>query len=1039
MYLLSFLASLLLFAQAADPGPVSFSKQEEPTANEKSAASATEGSALLVLFQEGLPKEGYALTIAGKSYRTDADGVIRLRLPAGSYTFQSPDLESPGSFTLAPGEETEVLINLLPPSQFRSEAKTPETTSTLPSLREARGNEIVLQIYSEETKAPLTSASVVVSGFADSLSTNSKGEIRLQLPEGNYVFSILDEKHETQFITDAVGPTGLAKLRNKPIFLKRSVSDLEEFVVLAPKVKGSVSALVEVRKNSAAVAEVLGSEQMAKQGDSDAGASLRRVTGLSLVGGKYVYVRGLGERYSAVTLNGSSLPSPDPSRRVIPLDIFPTSVLESVVVQKSFSPPQPGEFGGGLIQLQTKSLPDKTFLRVSTGATLEGQVDQILYQGGSTDWLGIDDGTRALPDAIRSALASGKKLNENNPPLFTNGFSTEELDSLGRSLPLTYNTTNGQRTNLPSLSLSGGTRANWHDLSFGVSASGSHSTGLEQTEKKSFRYDADSPTNLTLNESSIAKVSEREVKSSGTLDLGASNKNHGAQVSLLLVRHSTDEAEIRDSTRTSDSVSSRRITNLEWVERELFTKQISANHQWSTVFAKPLQLRWRLSESIAQRSAPDAKQYVYEERLPGIFTLGRDNNGNRRIYSELKDQSQEIGGELRQDFSLTEKIQWGLYAGATVLQRDRAADVWRLHMRLRNPNIDLTGEPNSILGQIGADGFQLTNLTESADSMSAEQTIRSFYVGTELQLPSWVWSSGFRQEKGRQEVKTFYYFDRQSPTSKAGLETLDLLPAHSLTWKPSDAVRARIAYSETTARPEFRELSTVPFIDNESGYETVGYDKLRGTVIKNYDHRWEFYPSPEESFSIGVFHKEFSFPIEEVFEPSPNLRKTFRNVDLAKNSGLELDGRLDLRRISRFLRRWSVLGNVSLIRSRVVLGEEARGQQTSENRPLQGQSPWVINAQAQYDRPQQGSAFGLVYNVVGPRITEVGTNFRPDIYEQPFHQLDFVGSQKFAKNYAVNFRAKNLLDPEARSLQGEKLVRTQKKGRSFHVSLSASF
>lgn len=1039
MFLILILGSLLFSASAAEPAPVSSSKREEAVTTEISEKTAAEGSAILVFFQSGLPKEGYPLTIAGTTYITDENGVIRLRLPAGSYDFSSQDLDGTGSFTLAPGEETEVLVNLLPPSRFQSEAKTPETSQKLESLKESKGREIVLRVFSEDTRAPLPSATLVVSGFSDSLNADEKGEIHLRLPDGTYVFSILDEKYETHFLTDTVGPTGLAQWQNKPFYLKRSVSDLEEFLVLAPKVKGSVSALVEVRKNSAAVAEVLGSEQMAKQGDSDAGASLRRVTGLTLVGGKYVYVRGLGERYSAVTLNGSSLPSPDPSRRVIPLDIFPTSVLESVVVQKSFSPSQPGEFGGGLIQLQTKSLPEKPFLRMSAGASLEGQVDQIIYQGSSTDWLGVDDGIRQLPAPIRNALESGKKLNENNPPLFTDGFSPDELDALGRSLPLTYNTRRGKRTNIPSLSLSGGTRANWRDFSFGLSASGSHSTGLEQTEKSSYRYDADSPSNLTLTESSTAIVSEREIKSSGTLDLGASNKDHGLQLSLLMVRHSTDESEIRESWRTSDSVNSRRITNLEWVERELFTKQLAGNHQWRHFLAEPIQFRWRVSESIAQRNAPDSKQYVYEERVPAVFTLGRDNNGNRRIFSDLKDQSREFGGELRQDFSLSEKTKIGLYAGGTFLARERNADVWRLHMRLRNSSLDLAGDPDSILGQIGSTGFQLTNLTESADSMSAEQSTTSVYVGADLQLPNWVWSSGFRRESGLQEVKTFYYFDRQNPTSRAGLETRDILPSHSLTWKPNDRVRGRIAYSETTARPEFRELSTVPFIDNESGYETVGYDKLRGTVIKNYDHRWEFYPTPEESVSFGVFHKDFSFPIEEVFEPSPNLRKTFRNVDQAKSSGLEFDARMDLRRISRFLRRWSILGNVSLIRSRVTLGEEAKGQQTSENRPLQGQSPWVINAQAQYDRPQQGSSFGLVYNVVGPRITEVGTNFRPDIYEQPFHQVDFVGGQKFAKIYAVNFRAKNLLDPEAKSLQGGKLVRSQRKGRSFYVSLSASF
>lgn len=1005
------------------------------------ASPLQKGRGLVFVFEKGNPKEGVLVTISGKPYQSDSSGVIRLELPAGSYQLQPEGFEGGAEFQIVAAEETEVILNLLPPNQMNAESKNPEAFSAQKSIREEAGATVKLVAYAADSKKPINGATLLVSGYGDSISSNANGEFLLKLPAGNFGFTILHSNFETETKEMAVSPSG--ELNSSPVlYLKPAVSSLEEFVVLAPKIKGSVSALIEVRKNSSAVADVLGSEQMAKQGDSDAGSSLRRVTGLTLVGGKYVYVRGLGERYTTVTLNGSTLPSPEPARRVIPLDLFPTSVLESVLVQKSFSPNLPGEFGGGLIQLQTRSLPDQAFFKASLSTALEANVRRITYQGGSTDWMGIDDGTRALPEGIRSALKSGKKLNENNPPFFTDGFSAEELTQLGRSLKVRYNTNEGSGTSLPGLALSGGGKVSAGPLTIGALASGSHSSSFETGSKESYRYDAESAGRLTLFESTNAEYAEREVKSSGTLDIGVETAaNHSLHGNLLLVRHSTDETQIKNSSRTGDSVASRRITELEWVERQLFTKQISGKHLLGFGGEHPLELQWRATESIARRDAPDTREYVYEERN-GAPSLVRDNNGNRRQWSELNDQAREFGAELNQAFSLGSLGQGKLLAGATLQRRERIADVWRLHMRIRDSNLDLTTPPDSIFGEanIAPGKIEITNLTESADSMSGEQQNTSFFGGGEWSpIKSLTFATGMRRESGRQLVKTFYYFDKENPTSIGGLETKDWLPAHSLTWKPSEQIRARLAYSETVARPEFRELSTVPFIDDETGYETVGYDKLRGTVIRNYDHRWEFYPTPEESASIGFFYKEFQFPIEEVFEPSPNLRKTFRNVEAARNAGIELDGRIDLRRITRFLRRWSLLGNLSLIRSRVELGEEARGQQTSAERPLQGQSPWVANIQVQYERPAQGRTLGLLYNVVGPRITEVGTNLRPDIYEQPFHQVDFVASQKFGRQLSLGLRAKNLLDPRAKATQGPNIVRTQKKGRSLHVTLSAAF
>ncbi|MGE0762729.1 MAG: TonB-dependent receptor [Bdellovibrionales bacterium] len=830
--------------------------------------------------------------------------------------------------------------------------------------------------------------------------------------------------------------------------LAQSVSiqqEVEEHIVLAPKIQGSIADLVELRRQSSSVAEVLASEQMARSGDSDAGSSLRRVTGLTLMNGKYIYVRGMGERYSAVTLNGSGLPSPEPARRVVPLDLFPTAILESVVVQKSFSAPLPGEFGGGLIQLRTKRLPQKRFFRAGVTQALTGNSKSLDAKGGSTDWMGVDDGTRAMPAPIRRALGSGRQLAENNPPFFNNGFSSEELVAMGRLLKNSYSVRAGEdQIQMPGLSLAGGAGHRVNGMQLGWASSLSYSRSGETTRKKSQRFNVGSGGRLARDEAAQAEVSENEVKAAASLDLGVEvASRHSLHLTGLMLRHSSEELAQKNIERENDSIRNLKRTTLDWVERQLLVAQLGAEHRSEKGEKPPWAADWRLQWAQAQRDQPDRREYTYQDRGQGLeFDLSP--NGNQRNWSELKDQAVEGG------FSLTHRHGLGsgelkLSAGAQMTQRERRSDTWRLHFRSRFPSgatPDLTRPIEEILApdEIRSDGFVLTNLSESADSYTAEQSQSAQFAEMDWKISEhWVWQTGLRHENSRQEVKTFYYFNQGQPTSRAGLTTDDWLPSHLLTWRLNEQWRARLAYSETVTRPEFRELSTAPFIDEESGYETVGNSQLQGTIIRSLDHRWEYYPSTDESISVGAFFKQFKAPIEEVFEPSPNLRKTYANAESATNLGLEFEARSALRRFSRNLRRFTVMANFALIESQVSLGPEAAGLQTSGERPLQGQSPWIANFQLQYDRPAFGTSFTVLYNALGPRITEVGTAGRPDVFEQTVHQVDLVANKKVDAALSIGFRAKNIFDPKILATQGGEVVREQKRGSAYVVSLTANY
>jgi TonB-dependent receptor len=809
-------------------------------------------------------------------------------------------------------------------------------------------------------------------------------------------------------------------------------TDIQEMTVAAPRIQNSVEALLEVRKQKNNVSDVLGQEAMSRTGDSDAAATLRRVTGLTLVNGKYVYVRGLGERYSSVLLNGSQVPSPEPTRRVVPLDLFPVSILESITVQKSFSPDRPAEFGGGLIELQTRSIPRKFTGQMSVGVNSENFQSSLGYVGGTKDHLGMDDGTRAMPSLIKKAFKSKKKIIISE----TDGLKMEEIVKMTKSLSNTYNVKDSGKEALPNIQFSLGNSKRIGQGRVGGFMGFIYSNGADVGERQSSTYNVGAGQKLERDDKSNITYAEREVQLGGAMDIGIDYRDtHEVKLTSILLRNSTNITQERVSEKSSDSFSSRKYTLLEWNERQLFFNQVSGEHKLDFITTK-----WRMNKSQANRDSPDSRE-VMRNFDGNAYVLETDVSGNRRIYSELEDRSQELGLDF--DLHLLDEGHKKVLVkiGATQNQKDRASDVYRLHLKnnfLPGRTPDLSQDSETIFSQRGEDAFILTNITDSADSFTGSQNLASYYGIIEVSpSESWTFAIGARNERSVQEVKTFKYYEPSLPTSEGRLEMNDTLPSYNLTWKMSKDERLRLAYGETIARPDFRELSTVSYIEDETGYDVIGNSSLEGTIIKNWDFRYERYFQDSDYYSFGVFYKDFTSPIEAVFEPGDKLVKTFMNAESAVNYGAEVEGRFSLRNLGRVFRRWSLASNLSIIQSKVAI-DGSQGNQTSDERPLQGQSPYVANIQLLYDRPQYKISSGLIYNVVGKRITEVGTNARPDIYEQPVHQLDFIYNQKF-DDWGYGLRARNLLDPVAMSTQGDEVVRSRQRGRSYVFNLSAFF
>jgi hypothetical protein len=994
-----------------------------------------EGRILIVAFRNGVPASGVAIEGSFGTFTTRGDGTVSKSLPAGKYKAHVPALNQSIEFSVQPDLETQVSLQLLEKKRGDVALSEPVAEGTATASAQPKV-ELELKIVSEKDGKPVEGASILAAGSEDVVQSGADGRAKIKVHGPNDGFSVFHSKFQTKTSTSAA-------LKNGTISMKEAVNELEEVVVLAPKMKGSLSALVEIRRQSSAVTDVLGAEQMSRAGDSDAAAALRRVTGLTMIDGKYVYVRGLGERYSGVQMNGFSVPSPEPARRVVPLDLFPTAILESVVVQKSYSPDLPGEFGGGLIQLQTKTLPEKFFFKGGVSTNIENSENRLSSAGGSTDWLGIDDGSRKLPGPIRDALSSGKKLFKKETGS-DQGVSEEELVALGKTLPTNYNTSRTNKQAMPNITVSSGDRFKLGATQLGMAGSLLYGQSVDSGEKVNRGFKVGSGTNLEKDYDAKSEYAEVETRVAGSADFGwALSKNHRVDFNTFLLRHTTDYAKQESKVSQDTPNTTMESTTLEWTERQLWTKNLKGKHNLLALFDRPVEVAWRAGRSDAKRDSPDRRDYAYN-RQAGYYSLRDGSGGNRRTYSYLTDKSEEVGLDITVPLSRTpDKLK--LKIGLNESRRERTADVFRLYF-LQNwaqggpAPVDMSSSPDELFKESNRRPgiFILQSLTDSGDSYAGRQSIHAQYAMLDYSpVKSWSFQAGARAERSRQSVKTYYYYDPNKPTAEARIDMNDVLPAYSAVWKPNDKWRSRLAYSETVARPDFRELSDVRFFDDEIGYIVTGNPELTGTVIKNFDHRWEYYFTSDEYLSLGGFYKKFKNPVEVVFEPAVNKTQTFENARSANNYGVEFEGRVGLRHATRFLRRWSVLYNYTWIQSKVEVAEG--GSHTSKSRPLQGQAPYSQNFQLQYDYPLWGFSATALYNVVGPRITEVGTNAVPDTYEQPAHELDFVASKIIAKSWNVGLKAKNLLNPVVESRQGGEVVRSYRRGITTGVSINAVF
>ncbi|MGJ8681331.1 TonB-dependent receptor domain-containing protein [Paraglaciecola sp.] len=845
---------------------------------------------------------------------------------------------------------------------------------------------------------------------------------------------------------------------------------LDEVVTTGTRLKGTATAVIEERKNQAFVADILGAEQISRTGDSDAASALRRVTGLTLVDGKFIYVRGLGERYSSTQLNGAAVPSPDPTRNVIPLDLFPSDIIESLSVQKSYSPSMPASFGGGNVDIRLKTIPADFIFNMSGSLAYntENSGDALGYNGGDKDWQGKDDGTRAVPASIQDRWDSKQFLDnlDQDVALTLLRDVNRDYDPLAESV--------GPDAGV-SFSVGNSTDVDDFRLGFLWTTSYDNETSVSEEYELQQADRVQESINIVRFFDEIS-VTENTVKWSNMLNLGVDyNRNHKIDYSLIVLNDTKDEiSEKFGNTENLNLAEGLRIRDVEveYEERSMYTNQIRGMHTFPKFnFAG---LDWKYSLGRSTRYAPgnvESRFVISDTNLDGIFasddsiSLNNAPTAARYSFQNLHDRLENYGYNFTYPTS-TKDWEMEFKFGGDFLTKTRTSDNRRFDINTRafNDGSLLAGNSFSTIlsDSVLSDPTNfssraiLRDTTIAGDDYVAAQKVDAFYVEADLFYQGkWRISGGARFEDFRQVVAPFdprtNQIDLPDEADRAQLafQEDDFYPALALTYIPDASQQFRFNIGQTVVRPDLREVSSSTYIDPLTDFPIQGTPGIKTTSIINYDLRWEWYREAGNNLSVGLFYKDMENPIESVQSPAqdgPPLIK-IANAESGELYGLEIEFLQDLAFVGQGV--WDNIflsGNLTLSDSEIELDRNNIVEQTGLSaavtnltRRLTGHSQYVANLQGGFDSDNGEHSLSVVYNVFGERILIPGIDGFDDSYEKPFHSLDTVYKYYPNFNTTITFKVQNLLDQQKEIEFEDVLLRSSTKGTKLSLSVKYDF
>lgn len=896
-------------------------------------------------------------------------------------------------------------------------------------------------VTEDETGEPLFGVTVALQGTGTGTITDFDGKFEIELEPGTYNLQISYISYETINITDVVVENGEVALFDN-IAMSSSVEQLEEVVVTADVIRSSEAALMTIKRKSANLIDGISSAKFKQIGDSDAADAVKRVTGVSVEGGKYVYVRGLGDRYTKTLLNNAEIPSLDPDRNSLQIDIFPTNLLNNMVVYKTAVAELPADFAGGLVNIETKDFPDEKILDISVGIGYNPDMhfnnQNLAHDGSSTDWLGFDNGVRSLPEGA----------NQSQIPSPVSGDSDEEVGRFVREFSPTLSA--DRQSVLPDFSLgfSAGNQITLKNSNkLGYIFSGTYKNSKVYYSQMEFgEYQNSVPSEVyELQDATTqnGELSEQNILLGGLAGIAYKTKKSKYKVNLLYLQNGVSRSAKFDIFNNSDALGQSGYDafsdNVEYEERGITNLLLNGEHfsedgYWS--------IDWRLATTLSKMEDPDIRKTAFTDVAGNQlrFVGGAGGNPNRiwRFLDEVNYVAKVDFTKKHQLFARDAKLKFGL----AQLFKERDYNILSYNLAFFGSQPTWTGDasevltdetlyPNGTLYYISGNNEPNPNQYNSTASNTAVYVSSEFNPTKRLKAIIGLRAENYVQRHTGRDVEFANLGTGNNLDNEIVLDALDLFPSGNFIYSIRENMNIRASAFRSIARPSFKEMSFAQIIDpitnrifNGGLFKYPDWDgNLSETRINNIDLRWEYFLPKNQLISLSAFYKTFDDPIELVRIPAAQTSNEFqiRNVGDGLLYGLELELRKNLEFLWRKMANLSFSANLTVVESEINMTElefNSRqifikdGENLSRTRDMGGQAPYILNVGLIYNTEDNKFDCGLYYNVNGPTLTVVGGGVFPDVYSEPFHSLKFSLNKSFGPNgrTSVSLNVSNILN-----------------------------
>ena len=959
------------------------------------------------------------------------------------------------------------------------------------------------QVVDSDFGQPIARSSVILLDTPFGAMTDDQGNFTISgVPPGAYSLSVRSGGYLPKLVPGITISSGT--FNDVRVETIAEVEEMEELVVPGELEKTSEVGLLAERQEATAVMDTIGADLISRLGAATAGQALKSMVGTSVVDGKYVVIRGLSDRYVNTLLNGGRLPTSDPDKRAVNVDLFPGSVLQSINTSKTFTPDQAGDFTGGSVDIRTKQFPEKPSLGVSVGVEYNSQAtfnpDFPTYAGGGTGPFGFQANGRQIPesvlnDPVLSSVAAGDpaSLDINNPGDLE---IAENINSAMQQMnPVASATRKAPGPNY-SFNLQGGDSVEiGPDQTFGAFGAFSY------RHKYSYYPQADRANyNTQLSGGSFKLVDDftlsddkgsEDVLWGSLVGLGYQpEKDQKISVNFLYNEQATDTTDIQQSTSyETQSVTPNEVlqyTSMQYSERRLAYLQVTGENLVKNL--RNLKIDYVGSVGRANLDEPDQRlfQSRYDTTTGKYSPLLTDDPAPSDNISPLQRYSRDLTENSYNgiiNFSIPffddaadkgnpSKFKTGFYIDNSTRAYDQSLfqyvygnagpDRYRTFGGPGDPtggltwgDVFLNQDRSGLVNPTGAPPYtnnqplswSVNNISGTANFYNAEQQVIASYAMAELKLfPQLTLTGGTRFENTNLQVKGGE--SALFPDPNSDIQQLDLLPAAAATFQLIPEVNLRFAWSQTLARPSFKEMGPVVTQDFSDSQIFIGNPNLTLSSVNNYDFRAEYFPRAGEVLAFSLFYKDIQKPIEQTIAQSGNTQ-FFQYINNPNGTlwGAEFEARKRLDQCHAYLKNFAINFNFTYIQSEVALtAEQIRNNEAvgigETTRPMQGQPTYIINSGLSYDDQERGFYAGLFYNVTGPLLYAAGLQL-PDLYEQPAPSLDFNITQSFADQWSLTFRGKNLLNPifrQTMTYAGQEVTYySYTKGFDLSMSMNYSF